>query len=580
MEKPRQSQARSIDVGGRDGIRNGRRFIRYLYVYVIVTGASVMALELAASRFLAPYFGTSMIVWANVIGLILLALSVGYVVGGRVADRWPRVRLLMWLSLTAGMWMATLPLWGQVIFRGLAQGILNTPMTTIILSFIAILLVFAPPVFLLAMVSPFAIRLASGAARFGAPQSGVNHSGNLPHGVSVSSVKAADTGPVGGGASGERQAAHAPTLDIGRVAGNLYAFSTLGSLIGTFGTAFLTIPFFGVRETIFFWAAVLVAASLWGLVQADWLRIGAALGLVLVLPPLASGALPGPTSPYGKVLWSKDTLYQHVAVVRETDGSTALIYNEGGGVQSLRRPGDALNPGDYYDDYLALPYLRQRASRVVVLGSAGGTIPHLLAKYVRPERPDLRVTGVEIDGDVIPLDFRYFGVRPGDARFVNQDARVFVQQAPAHAYDIAIVDAYTNQIYIPYELTTVEFFRELKRRLTPGGLVAMNVNATSTHSRLLLSMEKTLRVVFPYVYRIKARGMYNYIVLASDEPVSTAGLRNVRSGSPLAQVAADWPQRLGPVTARDVAGGMVLTDDRAPVEMLTDSMIFGAARER
>ncbi|WP_067935024.1 fused MFS/spermidine synthase [Alicyclobacillus kakegawensis] len=560
MDKPRVTEGIRTDANGRNGVREGRRFIRYLYVYVVVTGASVMALELAASRFLAPYFGTSMIVWANVIGLILLALSVGYVVGGRVADRWPRVRLLMGLSLAAGLWMATLPLWGQLIFRGLSHGILNTPIATIVISFIAILLVFAPPVFLLAMVSPFTIRLATGAR--------------------------ADAGP-GAGAQADQNAgwdnalpSPGQALDVGRVAGNLYAFSTLGSLVGTFGTAFVTIPFWGVRETIFFWAAVLMAASLWGLVQADMLRIGASLVLVLVMPPVASGALPGPASPYGHVLWSRDTLYQYVQVVRETDGSIALIYNEGGGVQSLRRPGDALKTGDYYDDYLALPYLRKGASRVVVLGSAGGTIPHLLAKYVRPQRPDLRVTGVEIDGDVIPLDFRYFGVKPGDARFVNQDARVFVRQAPARTYDIAIVDAYTNQIYIPYELTTVQFFQELKSRLTPGGLVAMNVNATSPRSRLLLSMERTLQVVYPYVYCIKARGLYNYILLASEDPVSTAGLARIPRGSALASVAADWPRRLVPLSEKDTAGGMVLTDDRAPVEMLTDSMIFGAAKER
>jgi spermidine synthase len=428
--------------------------------------------------------------------------------------------------------MATLPLWGQIIFQGLSHGILNTAITTIVISFIAILLVFAPPVFLLAMVSPFAIRLAA-------------------------------DGPV----------------DVGKVADNLYAFSTLGSLIGTFGTAFVTIPFWGVRETLFFWSAVLVVVSLWGLVQADWLRIGATLVLLLVMPRWAAAAFPGPSSPYGKVLWSKDTLYQYVQVVRRADGSTALIYNEGGGVQSLRRPGDALNTDDYYDDYLILPYLRPGASRILVLGSAGGTIPHLLAKYVRPHRPNLQVTGVEIDPDVIPLDFRYFGVRPSDARFVNQDARVFVQKAPTAAYDIAIVDAYTNQIYIPYQLTTVEFFRELRSRLVPGGLVAMNVNATSPRSRLLLSIERTLCAVFPYVYQVKARGLYNYILLASDKPVSTAGLAQIPSADPLATVAADWRQ-LRPLAPWDVVDGVLLTDDRAPVEMLTDSMIFGAARGR
>ncbi|KUO95835.1 fused MFS/spermidine synthase [Ferroacidibacillus organovorans] len=113
---------------------NGDFGVGFYYVYVLCTGASVMALELDASRFLAPYFGTSMIVWANIIGMILLALSVGYFIGGRIADKYPNRSLLMHLSLAAGLWMASLPLWGHLIFRNLSSGIMNTPVSTIVLS--------------------------------------------------------------------------------------------------------------------------------------------------------------------------------------------------------------------------------------------------------------------------------------------------------------------------------------------------------------------------------------------------------------------------------------------------------------
>ncbi|QSO50940.1 fused MFS/spermidine synthase [Alicyclobacillus curvatus] len=502
---------------------------KFYYFYVLATGASVMALELAASRFLAPYFGTSMIVWANIIGLILLALSVGYFVGGRIADKHPNHNLLMYISWTAGLWTASLPIWGHLIFRSLSAGILNTPFTVIILSLVAVLLVFAPPVFLLAMVSPFTIRLTT------------KTSG-----------------------------------DAGKVAGNLYAFSTIGSLIGTFGTAFFTIPTLGVVQTLLTWSLVLILVSVLGLSKRSMVAVISVL--VFALLAFAGMKASGAHSPYGKVVWSKDTLYQYVQVVKEGDGSTALIYNEGGGVQSVARPNNALGPYDYYDDYLMLPFLTKDARSVAVLGSAGGTIPHLLSVYDKPDFPKLTVTGVEIDPAVIPLDYEYFGLKPGEARLVNQDARVFIRNT-TQKFDIVIVDAYINQIYIPPHMSTVEFFGEIKSRLRQGGIAALNVNATTKNSPLLLSFEKTLKQVYPYVYQVRARGEFNYLLLASDSPIDVNRLSVISPRNPLFSVAQQWPLKLNPLTAKDVQKGMILTDNRAPIEMLTDSMIFNYARQ-
>jgi spermidine synthase len=508
----------------------------FLYVYVTCTGASVMALELAASRFLAPYFGTSMIVWANIIGLILLSLSVGYWLGGRIADKHPDGRILMMISLAAGGWTASLPLWGHYIFRAMSNGILNTPVVTIILSLVSILLVFAPPVLLLAMVSPFALRLVQG-----------------------------------------------PPEALGKVAGNLYACSTLGSLVGTFGTAFGTIPFWGTRETLYAWSTVLIGISVIGLRHS---RAKYAAGALFLIPILLYAELHGPTRTAASVVWSKDTLYQFVQVARESDGTTLLIYNEGGGVQSVHRPNDALSPDDYYDDYLALPYLTAnprgrdlggRAS-LLVLGTAGGTIPHLLHTYTSVDYPQLHLTGVEIDPDVIPLDYRYFGLKPGEATLVNADARAFLHHS-AETYDAVVVDAYTQQIYIPFHLSTREFFQEVRSHLRPGGLVALNVNAVSDHSRLLLSLERTVQSVFPHTYVMKANGEFNYIVVGSIQPVRLDRLNAIPLESPLTPIAESWRENLHEVSLDDTVGGMLLTDDRAPVELLTDSMILGYAAE-
>jgi predicted membrane-bound spermidine synthase len=503
--------------------------ISFLYLYVFITGASVMALELAASRFLAPYYGTSMIVWANIIGLILLSLSLGYWVGGRWADRRPDGRLLMTISLFAGVFTSLLPLWGKLIFPNLSAGILNTPILIIICSFFAILIVFAPPVFLLAMVSPFAIRLVS-----------------------------AEDG------------------QIGKVAGNLFAFSTLGSLVGTFGTAFGTIPFLGTQETILLWSAALILISAWGLRHTKGRWLGFLLLLPLLLYLLTQGAVQSANK--DPIIWSKNTLYQYVKVTKNAEGTTALIYNEGGGVQSLRRPGDALSKGDYYDDYLLLPYMVKQPKEVLVLGSAGGTIPRLMAKYVKPSFPDLHITGVEIDPDVIALDERFFGLQPGDATLINQDARVFISNTDKR-YDMVVVDAYSQQIYIPFHLSTVEFFQTIRQHLNETGLVALNVNATTPDSKLLVSMTKTIKKAFPYSYVVRARGQYNYIVLGSIHPLDSADLQQIDPKNPLADIRKEWPAQLEPLTNEQVASGQLLTDNRAPTEMLTDSMIFGIARK-
>lgn len=507
----------------------------FLYLYVALTGAAVMALELGASRFLAPYFGTSMIVWANIIGLILLSLSVGYFVGGRIADRHPDGRVLMSISLMAGAWMATLPLWGHYIFRAMSSGILNTPIVTIVLSLIGILLVFAPPVFLLAMVSPYALRLVSG-----------------------------------------------PPEVMGKVAGNLYAFSTLGSLVGTFGTAFGTLAFWGTKETLYAWSTVLILISLWGLRRT---RLRYVAALCLLIPVGMYGTFHGVTHTDASVVWAKDTMYQFVQVAKEDDGTTYLVYNEGGGVQSIHRPNDALSVTDYYDDYLALPYLTASpqsteggtgSASVLVLGSAGGTIPHLLQRYTASDYPHLQITGVEIDPAVIPLDYQYFGLKPGEAHLVNADARAYLHHS-TDRYNAIVVDAYSQQIYIPFHLSTREFFEEVRSHLQSNGLVALNVNAVGEDSKLLLSMEKTVRAVFPHTYLLKANGEYNYVIVGSVDPIQVANLRVISKESPLAPIAETWRENLREVSEADLAKGMVLTDDKAPTEMLTDSMIFGYA---
>ncbi|MDR3271281.1 MAG: fused MFS/spermidine synthase [Peptococcaceae bacterium] len=488
----------------------------FLYVFVFFTGAAVMIIEMSASRLIAPYFGTSLVVWANIIGLILLAMSAGYFFGGRIADARPSARLLCGVTLTAGLFLSFIPFIAQCIFRALTNGILATPVKTILFSFIGTLCVFAPPVFFLAMVSPFALRLS------------VSGSG-----------------------------------DTGKTAGRLYALSTLGSLAGTFLPSFVLIPLIGTRATIFLAAALLLLLSAYGLRR--WWAF-----LLILWPLLQLFIAPHSVKAAGDVLWEKETPYQYVQVVQASDQSVSLVYNEGGGVQSVYRPDHRLLNGEYYNYYLPLPYLLAKNDpQIWILGSAGGSMLHLFDTWIRPTLPGLSVTGVEIDPEVIPLGQRFFGLN-GQESIVNSDARVFLN-AQSSSTDLVIVDAYSQQIYIPFHLSTQEFYQSIRRHLNPGGLLAININAVDSASPLLLSFQHTLQQVFPYTYTLPVPGSYNYVLLAADQPITLSAQAPAALAEELVPFWQYYRQHLVETPANDA---LILTDDRAPVEFLTDQMIW------
>lgn len=487
-----------------------------------MTGASVMALEMAASRLLAPYFGTSQIVWANLIGLILIGLSLGYAYGGRLADRRPEPRLLYGLVLAAGVYQALIPLFARPILSAMIGGWFGTPATIIVASFAAILLVFLPPVFALATVSPFAVRLAT-----------------------------------------------RDVTESGRVAGGLYAASTLGSIVGTFVPAFVTIPFLGTKETILLFAALQIAVAAWRLGRARH-------ALWLLVPAAVAAATPGVVKPVAGLLFEDDTLYQYVQVVQQGD-ERLLVINEGGGIQSIYNPHSVLT-GLYTDNFAVLPFLARpaeaRPERALVIGSAGGTIFRIWDRLVRPRVP-MEMWGVEIDPVIARLGPRFFGLRGDEAHVIIGDGRVALARF-REPLDLVVVDAYSNQLYIPFQLSTREFFAEVRSRLAPNGFMALNVNAIGDRAALLLAFERTVADAFPYAYVAKVRGPFNYLIVGSQRPLRLEALDGIRDDAALAPLASELRATLKPARG---AGGLLLTDDRAPVEYLTNAMVLRAVRE-
>jgi spermidine synthase len=493
-----------------------RRGALSLGALVFGAGIGALATEISASRLLAPYFGSSTIVWANLIGIVLASLALGYWLGGRIADRRPVPSLLGFIVLVSAVFVAAIPFVAEPFLDLTVEGLDEASVGAVVGSFVAVLLLCAPPVVLLGMVSPFAIRLA------------------------VSSIETA-----------------------GAVAGRLYALSTAGSLLGTFLPALVLIPAIGTQRTFLVVAALLAVSSCF-LLGARYLVVAALLAALLAIPPGAVKAKEG-------LLHEETSYHQYIQVVEEDDGRRLLYLNEGVAVHSVWRSDDVLT-GGVWDAFLALPPLLDRPlERVAILGNAAGTTARALAVYY----PQAEIHGVELDPAVSDVGRRYFGMGENPRLTVHdEDARPFLRSTDAR-YDLIVVDAY-RQPYVPFYLATREFFALVRERLAPGGIVALNVAAVPDDERLVRAVGRTLAAEIPQAIEWPVL-RFNTVVLGLTEPLSREErARRLRAGpadlAPLRELLARDATPLE-------SSGRIWTDDHAPVEWLTDRMIVSYAAE-
>jgi spermidine synthase len=492
---------------------------RYLYVFIFVVGSASLGAEIAAARLMAPFFGASTIVWANTIGVVLVALSVGYWIGGRIGDRYPHMRGLCLLAMGAAILLAVVPFVARPFFDVSVNALDSISAGAFVGSLVGVLVLVAIPVILLGAASPYAIRLAI-------PD--VEHSG--------------------------------------RVAGRLYAVSTAGSLVGTMLAALVLIPFAGTQRTFLTFAVALALVAAAGL-GWRYVAVPAALVGVVALPLGTVKATPDE-----KVLYEGETPLQYVRVVEEPNGERRLELNEGLAIHSLYRPGSYLTGGEW-DRYLVLTFaaLPHPPRRVAILGNAAGSTARAYGHYF----PRTEVDGVEIDPKLTELGRRYFDLHNPRLDVYDEDARPFLRRSSG-GYDAILVDAY-RQPYIPFYLTTREFFELARDRLAPGGVVLVNVGHPEGNDDLETSVGRTMADVFPSVLRDPFEPA-NTMLVGSEAPVSASRLRHAIPELPrdLHNLAAIEAARLGP----RLPGGTLFTDDRAPVEWLTDRSILGFALGR
>jgi spermidine synthase len=489
-------------------------------------GLASLGIEFAAARLLAPFFGQSLFIWGTLIGLILIYLTIGYYAGGRLADRRPVPTLLLQLTAAAALWTAAIPPASRPILSVAQSGFAQISVGLVLGSLISVIVLFAVPVVLLGMVSPFVIRLR---------------------------IRQLET--------------------AGNAAGAVYALSTLGSILGTFVPVFWLIPSFGTRSAIFILAFLLGVISAAGLYGSGVRRLALLIPLLIAVLALFSGGAIRAAA-YGTRVYETESAYNYIQVVR-SGTETQLLLDEGTAVHSIYDPTTLYTHG-YWDDVLLAPDFGsgQRPSRVALVGLAGGTVARQFTAIDGP----IPIDGVEIDPKIVDVGRRYFDMTEPNLHVTVADGRYWMATQAAR-YDVILIDAY-RQPYIPFYLTTREFFESAKAHLSSNGVLAINVGRTPTDRRLVDALSGTLNAVFPRVFVIDTNVRFtNTVIYATSSPTTVDEFK--------ARAQAETNPKLLPIVSEALQtgnvrlappNGIVFTDDLAPVERLIDEIILSYIR--
>jgi spermidine synthase len=480
-----------------------------LPLVVFITGAVTMIFELAGSRILGPYLGTSLVVWTALIGIIMACLSLGYSVGGALADRRPDTRLLSWILLLSGASIVFTHLAHDYLLRVLIRYTADFRLRSVLAS----LVLFGPASCFTGMVLPFTVRLKL---------RGVGSSGTT--------------------------------------VGSLYALSTAGSILGTAAAGFYLLPRLGSSTNLLFCAGILSLLSLAVFMKEKRLAGSVAATVLILLDLFVSYRFVTGKKNYVDV----DTRYNRVIILDDTDESTGrpirMLYINDERSSAVFLDGDGLvfEVLKYYD---LAAHFNPGLGRCLMIGGSGYAYPsHFLKKY-----PDACLDVVEIDPGLTDLARKYFGlVDDPRLKIYHEDGRTFINRTPA-SYDAVFMDAYKSVITIPYQLTTREALQKISDMLNEGGVFLANIITTLDESsnHLLRAEYATCKSVFPQVYLFAVRDpgdphlLQNIMLVA----VKSSLPASLESSNP------DVDAMLGKRVSLSIGDDLpVLTDEYAPVD--------------
>ncbi|MCR5009572.1 MAG: fused MFS/spermidine synthase [Clostridia bacterium] len=506
----------------------------YLYLTEFFAGMSVMAVELAASRLLAPYFSSSQIVYTIIIGTVMIAMALGNIYGGRSADKDPNPDKLYRRMLVAAIWIAAIPVVGKYIIIGISGLVIFTVNSNflVIAAFVSAMVVFVFPLFLLGTVTP--------------------------------SLAAYTIGSLS---------------DSGKVVGRLGACNTVGSIIGTFLPTFVTIPSVGTAVTFLIFAGILLALCVIYFISSKVSPVRTAVGIILFVVCCVFGWSGN------FAFWEKDLTYEGESIynylqVREDDKSVILSTNVLFGVQSVYQKDGGLT-GMYYDYAMAAPVMagvydteKKEDFSILVLGNGSGTFATQCRKHFGINKID----AVEIDQSITDLAREYFAL-PEDVNVYTYDGRAYLN-ASEEKYNVIMVDAYQD-ITVPFQMSSKEFFSLVKDHLKEDGVLVVNMSMRGKGENTINSyLADTISTLFSEVYTIDVTYSSNRELFASNNKdmmdVFKAGYGPliIRSNTMDHDVFL-MSDTVYKGMARYVPGDRVMTDDKAPVELLSMQAIDG-----
>lgn len=464
----------------------------FLYLTEFFSGMSVMAVELGASRLLAPYFSSSQIVWTIIIGTIMIAMALGNIYGGRTADKSPNPDKLYGRIIVAALWIALIPVVGKYIIVGISAVLIFSVNNNflILAAFVACMVIFVFPLFLLGTVTPSLVK------------------------YSVSNLD-----------------------DNGKTVGTSITFLIFAGILLALSIVYFVMEKAGKKKVI---AAVLIFAFCCGTGYSD-----------------------------SFAFWENNLTYEGESVynylqVYENDERVALSTNVLFGVQSVYMKQDELT-GMYYDYAMAAPLMLKDKPTdqmdVLILGMGTGTYATQCKKYFG----NMNIEGVEIDEKITDLSRKYFSLSE-DIPVTTYDGRAFLN-ASQKTYDVIMVDAYQD-ITIPFQMSSKEFFELVKSHLKDDGVMVVNMNMRGMkEGNINQYLSDTIGSVFDTAVTVDVAGSSNRELFASDDPdivknltKHTGELTNVNLKNMMQEVTSNLTEYQ--------KGNYILTDDQAPVELL------------
>ena len=498
----------------------------FLLLTAFVTGAVVMALEILGSRLLAPVFGNSLFVWGALIGVILAAMSSGYAFGGWISDRRPGGQVLAALLLFSGAWTFLIAWTGQPILFKVAGAIEDPRWGPCVAA--AVLL--AAPAFGLSGVLPAMLRLA------------------------------------------------VSDLDyLGRHTGRMIALSTVGSLAGTWGTAFFFLSWIGSQALVGWLGAIQVTLGFWWLLKGTAANRLAVSALAMLMGGLAIGAW-FPIQMLKAPVYQEDSPYQQVRI-RDDDLFRYLVLDRT--FHAVMWKADPIT--------LFLPYSQLMVSslalvsepkRGLILGHGGGSF----AKWLARHWPELEVDIVEVDPVVVRMAEDFFSYRaPPQHHVYVRDARAYLN-GTTQMYDLIWVDAFARHM-VPFHLTTEEFFSELRTHLTANGVLVVNLASSGNSGDLLRAnaIVQTMRQSFPIIdtYAVKgpwpsntkAENLLFFAGLSIEHQTESDFVTKVAHMIEQQRLPPEAIALLHTRRTQPWAPGVILTDDYAPYDLLIGSQV-------